>query len=625
MAEPRSVLVVGAGLMGSQIGCEYALGGHSVAFLVRNHEQSRARVSSAFALAVEAGIVRKEEADDAARKLSFIDSFDAVDGTTNLVVESVPEDIAIKGAVLRELAELLPCAVIASNTSSIPLTELGAATGAPERTIGTHYWNPPLLMPLVEVVAGERTSGETIETACRVLQGLGKEPVLVGRDVPGFVWNRLQAAVLREALWLVGEGVATPETVDRVVRSGLARRYRYTGPFETVALGGIDAWTRVSENLFPHLSNATRPGAIEAWLYPGEEALDAARLRRDRGLAEELAREREPERELLSVESVGGYLRARKVFGDGDVLHADELGGGVSNIVLAVSSADTRVVVKQALPRLRVEDEWLAKRERALNEASTLRLAGTITPGCVPELLDVDEDLCALTMTAAPGDWTTWKDRLLAGEADPAVASELGEILGAWHSATFGDEELLASYGDPEVFDQLRIDPYYRTIERRRPRLANAVEGFVHRMAATRICLVHGDYSPKNVLVGRGLWVIDFEVAHFGDPAFDLAFMLNHLLLKRLHLGGRGEGIVDCVKSFWAGYLGAASGMPAPDLRYVLGHVGCLMVARVDGKSPAEYLSLEERKAARAAGSKLLLEPPGSLDEALDVAGETMA
>ncbi len=293
MAEQLRVLVVGAGLMGSQIGCEYALGEHSIAFLVRNVERSRSRVSSAFALAVEAGLVGEEEAAEAHRKIMFIDTVASVDDATELVVESIPEDIVVKATLLRELARRLPGAIIASNTSSIPLTELGAAIDAPERTVGTHYWNPPLLMPLVEIVAGERTSGETRETVSRVLAALGKEPVHVQRDVPGFIWNRLQAALLRESLWLVGEGVATPETVDRVVRSGLARRYRYTGPFETIALGGVDAWTRVAENLFPQLSNATRTEALERWLAP-YEALDAVRLRRDRGLAEELARERDP-------------------------------------------------------------------------------------------------------------------------------------------------------------------------------------------------------------------------------------------------------------------------------------------------------------------------------------------
>jgi 3-hydroxybutyryl-CoA dehydrogenase len=294
MAERSRVLVVGAGLMGAQIGCEYSLGGHSTAFLVRNVEQSRARVCSAFALAVEAGLVGKDVAGEAHRKIVFIDTVSSVDDATELVVESIPEDIVIKATLLRELAARLPGAIIASNTSTIPLTELGAAIDAPERTVGTHYWNPPLLMPLVEIVAGERTSGETRETVSRILAALGKEPVHVQRDVPGFIWNRLQAALLRESLRLVGEGVATPETVDRVVRSGLARRYRYTGPFETIALGGVEAWTRVAERLFPRLSNATRTEALERWLASDDETLDAVRLRRDRGLAEELAQERDP-------------------------------------------------------------------------------------------------------------------------------------------------------------------------------------------------------------------------------------------------------------------------------------------------------------------------------------------
>jgi 3-hydroxybutyryl-CoA dehydrogenase len=291
MAERGSVLVVGAGLMGSQIGCEYALGGHPTAFLVRDVGQSRARVSSAFAVAVEAGLAGKDAAAEIERKILFVETAASVDEATELVVESVPESLEVKAAVLGELAGLLPRATIASNTSTIPLTELGAAIGAPARTVGTHYWNPPLLMPLVEVVAGEGTSGETVETVSARLAALGKEPVHVERDVPGFIWNRLQAALLRESLWLVGEGVATPETVDRVVRSGLARRYRYTGPFETVALGGVDSWTRVAENLFPRLSNAARAEALGRSLGYDEEALRVARERRDRGLARELAEE----------------------------------------------------------------------------------------------------------------------------------------------------------------------------------------------------------------------------------------------------------------------------------------------------------------------------------------------
>jgi 5-methylthioribose kinase len=222
-------------------------------------------------------------------------------------------------------------------------------------------------------------------------------------------------------------------------------------------------------------------------------------------------------------------------------------------------------------------------------------------------------------MTAAPSGWATWKERLLVADADAAIARRLGEILAAWHGATFRRDELSQSFADQEVFDQLRVDPYYRTVARRRPELAEAVGAYVRRLGATRACIVHGDYSPKNVLVGDGLWVIDFEVAHLGDPAFDVAFMLNHLLLKRLHLGDAGHEIEGCVRSFWKGYSDAVRRELTPDPHYVLGHVGCLMVARVDGKSPAEYLTPADREAARTVGSRLLLAPPASLETALEM------
>ena len=322
--------------------------------------------------------------------------------------------------------------------------------------------------------------------------------------------------------------------------------------------------------------------------------------------------------ELLSPLTVGAYLVGRGVIAGLDGVDARELAGGVSNVVLAVSAEDARLVVKQALPRLRVEDEWLAKRERAITEARALEFAAGITPDAVPALVDLDRDRCVLTIAAAPESWVTWKSRLLRGEADPAIASRLGEILAAWHRSSFRDGTAAARFGDLEAFEQLRVDPYYRTIARRRPELAPAVASLLARMKAARVCLVHGDYSPKNILVGDdGIWVIDFEVAHYGDPAFDVAFMLNHLLLKRLHVPTASARLERCALGFWRGYEGAVGEKLLPDARYVSGHLGCLMVARVDGKSPAEYLSPSERETAAKVGTQLLLAPPDSLEAVL--------
>jgi 3-hydroxybutyryl-CoA dehydrogenase len=286
-----NVALIGAGLMGSQIGCEYALGGHSVTFLVRDVEKSRARIQATLELATDLGLVTAETAASSA--IAYVTKADELHPATELVVESIPEITDLKREVLRPIAQRFTDAIIASNTSSIPLTTLGREIGAPKRVLGTHYWNPPMLMPPVEVIAGAETRPELVERMVRLIESLGKEAILVDRDVPGFIWNRLQLALLREALWLVENGVATPETVDRVVSSGMARRLRYTGPFDTIALGGVQGWTRIAANLFPVLSNATKaPADLERWLDQTPANLDAARKRRDRGLARELDAER---------------------------------------------------------------------------------------------------------------------------------------------------------------------------------------------------------------------------------------------------------------------------------------------------------------------------------------------
>ncbi|MBW3560966.1 MAG: phosphotransferase [Actinobacteria bacterium] len=296
-------------------------------------------------------------------------------------------------------------------------------------------------------------------------------------------------------------------------------------------------------------------------------------------------------------------------------LRVRELGGGVSNVVLAATGDGLDAVVKQSLPRLRVADEWWAKRERVLTEGAAIELTRELTPDEVPPLLDLDERSCVITIARAPGGWRTWKQHLLAGDADPAVAGRLGDVLATWHAAT-DRADLAPIFDDAVAFEQLRVDPYYRTVMRRTPQLTDAMEPYVERMLSTRRCLVHGDYSPKNVLVGDGrLWVIDFEVAHLGDPAFDVAFMLNHLVLKAIHRPGDAAAFARCAGTFWAAYHARVGDGWAGPARYVLGQLGCLLVARVDGKSPVEYLTEPERQTARDLGRRLLLDPPDRLGD----------
>ena len=284
------VVVVGAGLMGSQIAAEYALGGHRVQCYARNPETTRTRLEETFATVLRLELHDESLTMEAAESVTVTDALDAIE-RCDLVVESVPEDLPLKGEVLAPIAARFADAVIASNTSSLSIGAIGEACGAPERTVGTHYWNPPLLMPLVEVIAGEHSRPDAIELARSAVASCGKRPVLVQRDVPGFIWNRLQHALLREALWIVDNGVATPEAVDEVVRFGNARRWEHVGPFAAAALGGIGTWQRVAGELFPVLSNAADAGDLERALWAGPEELAAIAAARDAELARDL---REP-------------------------------------------------------------------------------------------------------------------------------------------------------------------------------------------------------------------------------------------------------------------------------------------------------------------------------------------
>ncbi len=329
---------------------------------------------------------------------------------------------------------------------------------------------------------------------------------------------------------------------------------------------------------------------------------------------------------LLTVDTVGAYVIRRGLIPDGIEAPAVSLGGGVSNVVLAVDAGDRHVVVKQALPQLRVAEEWLAKQERITTEAAALRWAAGVTPGVVPAVLDADLPAFTITIERAPADWVDWKARLLDGDGDPRVAARLGTALAAWHAVTRDDPGVAARFDDTEAFDQLRVDPYYRTTMARHPALSPIIAGYVDRLVTTHRCLVHGDFSPKNVLLGDdGLWVIDFEVAHVGDPAFDVAFLLNHLLLKAIHRPEAVDAYERCTLAFVDAYhAGVPLGFSGPS-SYVHGHVGCLMLARVDGKSPVDYLTPSEQGAARTLALTLVRRPPAALADMWTMLREGLA
>lgn len=314
------------------------------------------------------------------------------------------------------------------------------------------------------------------------------------------------------------------------------------------------------------------------------------------------------------IEAAWGHLRALGLIAAGERPAWRLLAGGVSNWVLRFECGGG-VVVKAALARLRVAEEWLADPRRAVLEGRAMAALGERLPsGDVPRVLFVDERMYLLGMTAAPDEAVPWKEALLRGEVDCVVAARVGALLGRMHGAAWGDGALAARFADLTLFRQLRLDPYHEraavVAEARGEReLARLLRAGAEEMTRERVTLVHGDYSPKNLLVhGGGVLALDFEVVHWGNPAFDTAFLLTHLALKAAHRPAEAAMYCQAALAFLAAYTeslgrGGVDEVTGAALR----QAGCLLRARADGKSRAEYLDERGLATARRLGAGILL------------------
>jgi 5-methylthioribose kinase len=325
-----------------------------------------------------------------------------------------------------------------------------------------------------------------------------------------------------------------------------------------------------------------------------------------------------PEEFRLTPEAFGGYLSKRGLVRDPSQLSIRELGGGVSNVVLLVKGPQGRWVGKQSLGKLRVEDDWQSSRERIFREAAAIEGLGSILGGAVPRVVHVDRENFLYVMTAAPEGSVMWKQPLLEGRVDPGIAEKAGKLLAKMTKASQANPVFEKQFEDRTVFDELRVDPYYRTVAARHPDAAELVRRLIQDSWNIRTALVHGDYSPKNVLVRESdVFLIDFEVVHWGDPSFDTGFLLNHLMLKAFHRPQDAGLYFQAARKFWQALpreLGesAGAGFEAMTVR----HLGGLMLARIDGKSPVEYLRDEGTKeSVRRVAKRLLREQPRTLEE----------
>lgn len=293
------------------------------------------------------------------------------------------------------------------------------------------------------------------------------------------------------------------------------------------------------------------------------------------------------------------------------------LTGGISSFIVRADTSRGPVCVKRALPQLQVAAEWIAPVERNSAEVAWMKIAARVAPGFVPEILGEDSEGRAFAMPYLdPAQYAVWKEQLRDGIVTPSTAEAVAGNLGCVHAATALKDDIDKAFANDATFFAIRLEPYFGATAAVHPDCAHVLNGLIETTASTKLALVHGDVSPKNILVGpRGPVLLDAECAWYGDPAFDVAFCLNHLLLKCLWRPANTVNFLHCFDVFSATYLSAVRWESGEALEArACRLLAALLLARVDGKSPVEYLTEERQHAlVRRVAKQFLHEPARKL------------
>ncbi len=291
---------------------------------------------------------------------------------------------------------------------------------------------------------------------------------------------------------------------------------------------------------------------------------------------------------------------------------------GVSSELWRIDALDKTYCLKRALPRLNVAQEWLAPVRRNAEEVRWLRFAASVAPRQVPAVVADDAQAgIAILGWFDPARWTNWKVQLMKGLVRPAVGTEMGELLGALHTRSAQQPALAQSFDNMDLLSALRLEPFFVAAMTANPEVAHRLREAVDHLTTYRTALVHGDVSPKNILIhiSRPPVLLDAECACWADPAFDVAFLCAHLLLKSAHVTGYRAWFYETTRRLIEAYEIAG---PEPVNDRLLLLVPALLIARVDGKSPADYLNEKVRTKVRATAVRLLLDPPSSITDFIE-------
>jgi 5-methylthioribose kinase len=318
---------------------------------------------------------------------------------------------------------------------------------------------------------------------------------------------------------------------------------------------------------------------------------------------------------------VRAFLRRQGLLRAGEHVELTPLTGGVSSDLWKADLPGRAVCVKGALAKLKVAHEWLAPVSRNRVEYDWLRFAAALCPGQVPRVIAHDGRVGLFAMEFLPPEqYPVWKAQLLGGHVDVTAAREVGDLVGRLHSASATDPDSALRFATDENFDALRIDPFLRVTAEANPDLRERFAELATTTAGTHLAVVHGDVSPKNILLGPdGPVLLDAECAWFGDPAFDIAFCLSHLLIKSVKLPNHAAELRAAARALAEGHARRIDWEP-PEVfeARMAALLPALVLARVDGTSPVGYLDTAQNHETRAIGRILLREPESTLDKLLE-------
>ncbi len=315
------------------------------------------------------------------------------------------------------------------------------------------------------------------------------------------------------------------------------------------------------------------------------------------------------------------YLVTHGVAGEPSSVVIEPMPGGVSNTVLKIECDRGRFVLKQALGKLKVSSEWIADVERANVEKKALKFLPRLVPEITPALVHEDERHCLFIMECAPEGSVTWKSMLLDRRGDPAVARKVGAVLARIHQGSQALPEARELFGDKKFFHQLRIAPFFEFLAEKHPSLKKAIDAHIAASLARERSLVLGDYSPKKILVHDAhIIAIDFEVIHYGDPSFDLGFLSTHLFLKSVRDPEGGDVYFELLREVMATYFSAIRFADRKELEMQsVQQLAWILLARVDGKSPAEYVTeVPQKQFIRRAHQEILGSGIKTFEEVID-------